>query len=245
MELLILNEVDSTQEAAKALAREGKPDGFAVMALAQTAGRGRLGRSWVSQPGKNLTISVILRPTIAASEAPLLGFAAAVAAAETVEHFKVRDVRLKWPNDVLVGGRKIAGILPEAVIRGDALEFIVMGVGLNLNALSEDFPPDLRETATSVIMSGGFAVSPKIAAHALAERLEAICARICREGVGFIVPLWTSRWSHRGVRLEWNGTAGTAESLAADGALLLRRDDGSVTRISSGEPAPPERSCCA
>jgi BirA family biotin operon repressor/biotin-[acetyl-CoA-carboxylase] ligase len=240
MELLIFDEIDSTQEAAKALAREGKPHGFGVMAVSQTRGRGRLGRSWVSPPGKNLALSIILRPSIRAAEAPLVGFAAAIGCAETVERFGVRDVSLKWPNDVMTGGRKIAGILPEASIRGDAVEFVVVGIGLNLNSLSEDFPENLREKATSVVMSGGFGVSPKRAAHALMERMDAICGRIEKEGVGFIIPLWTARWSHRGIPLEWNGMTGTAEGLAPDGTLLLRQEDGKVIRVSSGEPIPSQ-----
>lgn len=242
VELLILDETDSTQDVAKSLANDGKPHGYAVMALAQRSGRGRLGKSWVSPPGKNLAISVILRPAIQASEAPLIGLGAATAVAETVERFGVRDVSLRWPNDVMVGDRKIAGILPEAVIRDGAAQFIIMGVGLNLNSLADDFPHNLRDTITSVVMSGGLGVSLKIAARSLVERLDAMCARVAREGVNFIIPLWTARWPRRGTRLLANGMTGVAEGLAPDGALLLRCDDGLIARISSGEaiPSPPE-----
>jgi BirA family biotin operon repressor/biotin-[acetyl-CoA-carboxylase] ligase len=134
--------VDSTQAVAFALAAAGCADGTAVVADSQAAGRGRRGRAWLDEPGASLLLSVVLRPRLELSRLPLLSLAAAVAVAETLAEVAGLAPRLKWPNDVLVSGRKIAGILLES--RLGATPLVVLGIGLNLT--QRTFPPGLADT---------------------------------------------------------------------------------------------------
>jgi BirA family biotin operon repressor/biotin-[acetyl-CoA-carboxylase] ligase len=144
----------STNSDLAELAARGAPAWTVVVAGQQEAGRGRLGRSWVSRPGDSLLVSVLLRPRLDPSEAPVLSLAAAVAAAEACAVAAV-DARCKWPNDIVVGDRKLAGILPEAAVVGGRLEHVVIGVGVNVHQAERDFPEQLRARATSVAMEGG------------------------------------------------------------------------------------------
>jgi BirA family biotin operon repressor/biotin-[acetyl-CoA-carboxylase] ligase len=147
-----LEETGSTNDDARRLAESGAPAWTVVAAGHQTAGRGRLGRSWADTPGKALTFSVILRPRLEPDRAPLVTLAAAaamVAAAETP------GLGSKWPNDLVVGERKVGGILAEAAVEGAALRHLVLGIGVNLSMTAEDFPPEVRTTATSLASLGG------------------------------------------------------------------------------------------
>jgi BirA family transcriptional regulator, biotin operon repressor / biotin---[acetyl-CoA-carboxylase] ligase len=137
------------------MAKEGAPEWTVVVAGRQTAGRGRLGRTWVTPSGTVLHVSLLLRPRLEPTSAPLLSLAAAVAAADACRTEGRIDVRCKWPNDLIVGERKLGGILTEANVQGDRVEFVVIGTGLNVSQTLDDFPADLRETATSVAREGG------------------------------------------------------------------------------------------
>lgn len=136
------------------MAEDGAPEWTVVAAGSQHAGRGRLGRTWVSLPGESLHVSVLLRPAFEPSDAPLTSLAAGVAAAEACRAAGI-DAGCKWPNDVVVRGRKLGGILPEASVQGQALSFVVLGTGVNLSQAEGDFPEDLRSIATSVAREGG------------------------------------------------------------------------------------------
>ncbi len=148
-------EVGSTNAEALALAAGGAPEGTLVIAEAQRAGRGRLGRRWESPAGRNLYLSVILRPPTPPSETPPVTLLASVAVAETLKEDYGLEVRIKWPNDVLAEGRKISGILVEMSAEADRVHHLVLGIGVNLNILSEDLPPELREIAASVRVLAG------------------------------------------------------------------------------------------
>src|SRR5581483_105763 len=135
-------EIDSTQRLARDLARAGAEEGTCVVAEAQSAGRGRLGRTWHSPPGTNLYCSVVLRPPLAPAAVP-----AAVAETTTL------SAEIKWPNDVLVGGRKVAGILTELEAELERVRFVIVGIGVNLNTTA--FPAELAERATSLALASG------------------------------------------------------------------------------------------
>jgi len=141
-------ELDSTNAEALRLAAEGAPEGLVVVADAQTAGRGRLGRSWWAEPGTALLASWLVRPALEPERLPLLSLVAGVAAAHAASAAAGIDVRLKWPNDLMLGGRKLGGILAEA----DSQGAVVLGLGLNVR--QESFPDELRDTATSLAASG-------------------------------------------------------------------------------------------
>ncbi len=213
-------------------------DGLAVVALKQTSGRGRSGHSWISPAGKNLALSLVLRSTIPPEELPLLGLLAAVAVAETVEGAGVTEAQLKWPNDVLVEGRKIAGILPEAAVQGSMVKFVVIGLGLNVNAQAQDFPAELRDSVTSLIMCTAKESDVIKIAKEFLSCMRTLYARVQAEGCGFIPGLWASKWAHRGRTLVRDGVTGVAEGIDTDGALLLRTSDGRVLRVTSGMVEP-------
>jgi BirA family biotin operon repressor/biotin-[acetyl-CoA-carboxylase] ligase len=135
----------------------------------QTAGRGRLGRTWVTPAGAVIHVSALLRPDVEPAAAPLLSLAAAVAAAEVLRTAAGVDVSCKWPNDLVVGERKLGGILTEANLRGDRVVFAVIGVGMNVGQARDDFPPEVRDRATSVAIEGGDADAASILASFLTE----------------------------------------------------------------------------
>ena len=210
---MIHREAESTQDLARELALRGEPEGTAVMALNQTCGRGREGRSWISPAGKNVALSVLLRPPLTPREAVLLGFLASVAVAETVEARGVFRAQLRWPNDVLVQDGKIAGILSEAVFQTGTVPFVIIGIGLNVNASDADFPPDLRTPATSLFLSTGSTADPQEVAEELLENLDTLYGRVKAEGCAFIPPLWQRRWAHKGKILIHESARGVAEEL--------------------------------
>lgn len=236
--LVIYPEVESTQDTARQLALAGEPEGTAVMALKQTRGRGRSGHSWVSPEAKNLAISLILRPAVPPADAALLGLLASIAVAETVEALGVKRAELKWPNDVLVRDKKIAGILPEASISAKAVEFVIIGMGLNVNTEQTDFPNDFREAATSVFLETGERADLQDSARLLMLKTAALYARVKTDGCAFIAGLWRTRWAHEGARIIVQGTECVAVGIAQDGALLLETPDGGLSRITSGEVKP-------
>lgn len=233
--LAIHQRLASTQDLARELALQGEAEGLAVMALEQTGGRGRGGRSWLSPPGKNLALSLILRPSISPGDAGLLGMMASIAAAETVEERGIPRAELKWPNDVLVGGRKIAGILSEARISGNVLDFVILGIGMNVNSDLSDFSTELQPTVTSLFIATGRQWNLEKTAHSFLHRIEDLYQRVNSQGCGFIPEFWTARWAHQGQKLTREGVTGTAERVDANGALLMRTAEGRLMRITSGE----------
>jgi BirA family biotin operon repressor/biotin-[acetyl-CoA-carboxylase] ligase len=231
-----LGRVASTQAVAFALAEEGAPDGTAVVADTQTGGRGRRGRTWVDEPGASLLVSVLLRPRLPADRLPLLSLTAAVAVAEALERVAGLAPRLKWPNDVLVGGRKIAGILLESCLDGHpAAATIILGVGINVGQTA--FPPDLVGRATSVRLERGAALDRETLLSGLLDALDRW--RACLETAGFepVRARWRALADTLGRRVEVDGVAGTAVDVDATGALVVR-DGGHERRVVAGELAP-------
>ncbi|MCL2155280.1 MAG: biotin--[acetyl-CoA-carboxylase] ligase [Leptospirales bacterium] len=148
--IYIFQETDSTNIQAFNLALSGVEEGSIIIAESQTSGKGRLGRNWVSPSGKNLYLSIILRPKILTLHAPRLTLVTAVALSETLDDFKIFDHRIKWPNDILLNGRKLSGILTEMKGDCDTIDFIIIGVGVNLNSSSNDYHDDIRDSIISL-----------------------------------------------------------------------------------------------
>lgn len=234
--------VDSTNTVAHQLAcggaADGAADGTVVIAETQTKGRGRLGRTWVSPPYRNLYLSVILRPGLPVSDAPPIGLVAGLAVAETVREW-TPQVAIKWPNDVLVAGRKVAGILLEMEAQDDRVRFVILGVGVNLNSAVDDFPPDLRGKAIGLCTAVGTPVDRGGFAARLLSRLEARYEVFLREGFAAIQPLWeglsclTGRHVHIGGGGERH--AGVVTGIGADGTLRLRDTAGQEIRVVAGD----------
>ena len=222
--------VDSTQRAAFALAGHGAADRTVVVAASQTAGRGRRGRVWRDTPGECLLASIVVRPRLATPDWPKLSLVTAVAVAEAVEAVAGVAPRLKWPNDVLVGGRKIAGILLES--RVGAPPVVVVGVGINLGQRA--LPPELDETATSVWIASGRDVTPDAMLEALLGRFDAWRARLENDGFEPVRTRWLALADTIGRRVVVDGRDGVAVDLDADGALVVRGEDG-ARHVVAGE----------
>ncbi|MFN2590713.1 MAG: biotin--[acetyl-CoA-carboxylase] ligase [Actinomycetota bacterium] len=190
-----VRETDSTNSDLLRLAMNGAPAWTVLVAGHQTAGRGRLGRTWISEPGSSLLLSVLLRPALPPADAPLLSLGAALAVATACADVADAPVRCKWPNDLVVRERKVGGILPEAAVAGGRLEHVVIGIGTNVLQRAEDFPPELRDTATSLAQEGR--------APTLADLLEAVLRSLRGElgGAGEVRPDLLARYRDRCVTL--------------------------------------------
>lgn len=230
------DEVGSTNSVARDLARGGAPEGTVVLAEGQSQGRGRLGRSWVSPPGKNLYLSAVLRPRAPSEHLSQISLLAGVAVCETIGEW--HPAVIKWPNDVLIGGRKVAGILIETEGEG-ASRFVVLGVGVNLNAGMDDFPPELRETAGSLRLATGAPIDRRQFVARMLDRAEAIYDRWQREGFAPIAAAWHERACLVGrpivVEAPEGRVTGTVLGLDADGALRLQLPSGSEQRVVAGD----------
>jgi BirA family biotin operon repressor/biotin-[acetyl-CoA-carboxylase] ligase len=227
----------STNDDAKRAAREGSPAGSAFVSDAQTDGRGRLGRRWHSPAGENLYASFLLRPAFDATSAPLVTLAAGVAVAEVIAPLVPdRRVGLKWPNDVLIDDRKVAGILSEAQLSGQQAPWVVVGIGINVHAQS--FPPDIADRATSLALAGAKSIDRSSLfvelASMLFHRLEAL-----REGPpSSIVGAFVARDVLAGRTVTVDGEPALALGVGSDGALRIRRPDGTETTCVAGEVKP-------
>jgi BirA family biotin operon repressor/biotin-[acetyl-CoA-carboxylase] ligase len=234
--LVVRDSVDSTNDEARALAQAGASDGTIVWAHRQQAGRGRLGRSWASPPG-NLFMSLVMRPAIPPARAPELSFVAAVALAESVAAAVPAEspVTLVWPNDLMLAGRKAAGILLEAATTpAGALDFVVLGIGVNVSS----HPSDVRRPATN-LADVGATITASGLLEALAGRLEAWIACWRAEGFAPVRAAWLARAAGVGgpidVRLSNDLISGSFADLDQDGAMIIETADGSRRRVTAGD----------
>lgn len=241
-ELLCLQETDSTNARAHELGEAGAVEGTVVIADQQSAGKGRLGRRWTSPGGVNLYASVLLRPQLPPRCAPQLTFVSAVAVARAVAAISGLPAVVKWPNDVLLGGRKVAGLLNEMSAETERIHYVILGIGVNLNMSAEQFPIDLRYPATSVATETGAAVSRLAFTRMLLRQLDQLYQLYLDQGIEPILKLWQALFPLQGGRasVDLQGTllCGRVEGLDADGALLLRLDDGRLERILAGDVRP-------
>jgi BirA family biotin operon repressor/biotin-[acetyl-CoA-carboxylase] ligase len=228
----------STNDVARELAVEGAPEGTAVIAERQTRGRGRFQRTWVSPPFRNLYMSVLLRPPLPPESTPQIALVAGLATAETVRAYAA-EAAIKWPNDVVVGGRKIAGILAEMEAGEGRVDFVVAGIGVNLNGCAEDFPVELRRRAIHLQEVAGALVDRTVFAERLLSRLEERYDLFLAEGFAALRPAWQSLscLTGRSVRIDdqKQSRTGTVAGMADDGALLLRTAEGAMLNIVAGD----------
>lgn len=229
--------LESTNAKAFELAHEGGFHGEVIVTEHQTQGKGRRGRVWVSPAGKNLALSVILRPDIAPARAPELTLVAAVALVETLKDSNV-DASIKWPNDVQIGGKKVAGILTELSADVERVHFVIVGIGVNLNSELKDFPAEVAEIATSVSINRPSPVHRALFTAALLSKLEDWYDTWAEQGFEPVRAAWKSHTSMLGqevlVRSDAKELRGVAEDIDPSGALLLRTGD-RVERILSGD----------
>ncbi len=238
-EVYAFRETSSTSDVASALASGGTQEGTVIVADRQTEGRGRMGRSWESAPGVGILMSLVLRPRIPPMDVPRITITSAVAVSELLKEEVGLDAPIEWPNDIVVSGKKVCGILTEMVAEQDRVESVILGIGLNVNHTEKHFSPELRETATSLYIEGGAKRDRTALLQRLLERLEQLYDMLQEGRFEEIVARWSanSYTLGRRVRCAADGrpVEGIAESLASDGALVVRTDDGTVRQITCGD----------
>ncbi len=233
------NKLNSTNITARKLAADGAPEGTVVVADSQDIGKGRLGREWHSPPGKNLYLSMILRPRTGPADAPVLTLILGVAVAEAVEEFTGLRPTLKWPNDLLIKGRKVAGILTEMSADMESIEHIVCGIGVNLNMKIADTPEELRSISTSLAEASGETVERAAFTRTLLKSLDSRYSSFMSEGPEPSLADWRRYFAAEGKEVTIKTLSGTISGLCvgvdAKGALLVRDLSGRVNTVSSGD----------
>ncbi|MEA3544193.1 MAG: biotin--[acetyl-CoA-carboxylase] ligase, partial [Thermodesulfobacteriota bacterium] len=233
---------DSTNVQARRLAEAGSLEGTVVVADRQSAGRGRLGRRWESPPGVNLYCSILLRPGIPVQQAPQLTFLSAVAVAETLNKVCQLSARVKWPNDILVGGAKISGLLNEMNAETEQIHFVILGVGVNLNMSEAQFPHNLNYPATSALLETGKPVDRLLFLRTFLQCLDVCYSEFLQEGFIPIRRRWENLCDMMNMQVEVDQGVGNLRGvivgLDSDGALRLQLDNGQIERVLAGDVSP-------
>ena len=229
----------STNLLAKALAGEGAPEGSIVVADSQSAGRGRMGRTWVSPPDLNLYFSLILRPAVPSIRVPQLTLLVAVAIHRALQALSPElEPMIKWPNDILVNGKKLCGVLCEMQSEPDLTHFVVVGIGINVN--QHEMPAELEKIATSLLLESGKQCSrPELLATVLNQFEPLYNEWLLQNDLGFILPYLEkySMLQSKRVTIDQRNqhVNGIVTGIAPGGELQLQNDDGAIILISSGE----------
>lgn len=230
--------LDSTQETASEAARKGAPEGTVVIAEQQRNGRGRRGRTWVSPQG-GLWFSLVLRPPLHPQKATIITLAAGVAVAKSIKNLGKLPVMLKWPNDVLVAEKKIAGILGEMVAETDTLHMIILGMGINVNVEKTGLPPELHGTATSLSLELGRKIDRGEFFGNLLENCEVYYDLLLSGGAEPVLKAWRSMPNILGRQVKAETPEGLCLGRAVDidpqGALLIEDAGGKTSRILAGD----------
>ncbi len=238
-DIQVFEQTTSTNDVIERLARDGVKEGAVVFAESQTKGRGRLGRAWMSPARKGLWFSVLLRPDLRPQETTRLTVASATALRRAIQSETGLAPEIKWPNDILIRGRKVAGILTELSAELDKVRHVILGIGVDVNLGANDFPAELRKTATSLRIEAGEKLSRPELATALLRELDGDYARVCGNAFGSVADEWEAHCTTigRAVTIQIGGrrVSGRAESLNDDGALLLRTEHGHLERITGGD----------
>lgn len=238
-DIRVFEETTSTNDIIEKLARDDVKEGVVVFAESQTKGRGRLGRKWISPSRKGLWFSILLRPELRPQETTQLTVAAATAIRRAIAATPGLKPKIKWPNDILLSGRKVAGILTELSAELDRVKHIILGIGVDVNLSGAEYPPELRKLATSLKIETGKTISrPELAVEILRE-LDHEYARVCGGKFEAVADEWEEHCETIGhpvtIQVGERRIRGRAESLDDDGALLLRTEYGQLERITGGD----------
>lgn len=231
--------VSSTQQIAHKLAHEGAETGTVVTANEQVDGRGRMGRPWYSQKGKGIWTSLIVRPEIPPQQTPQLTLLAAVAVVKGVKKATGIDCEIKWPNDVLINGKKVVGILTELQAEADQVNCVIIGMGINVNTAAQQFPKELHEKATSLFIEKGEETDRAYVLQCILEQMEMLYDKYLQDGFEIIKLMWESYAVSIGKRVVAKTLKGKIEGLATgiteDGFLILQDKDQTIHYISSAD----------
>lgn len=238
-DIRVFERTTSTNDVIEKLARDGVKEGVVVFAESQTKGRGRLGRKWMSPDRKGLWFSILLRPDLRPQETTQLTVATATAVRRAIECETGLRPEIKWPNDLLLRGRKVAGILTELTAELDRVKHVILGIGVDVNLNAGDFPPELRKLATSLKIELGETVSRSALAVAMLRELDRDYERVCSGDFASVADEWEEHCTTLGRRVSLQTGErrmhGRAESLGEDGALLLRTEHGHLERVTGGD----------
>jgi len=238
-EIRVFQDTTSTSDVVERLARDGAKEGVAVFAESQTKGRGRLGRQWLSPSGKGLWFSILLRPDLRPQEATQITIAAATALPRAIHAATGMEAQIKWPNDILIRGRKVAGILTELSAELDRVKHIIIGIGVDVNLSASEFPVELRPRVTSLKAEAGHPIARPALAAAILRELDADYARVRVGQFADIADEWERHCTTLGqpvvIVTGERRVRGRAEALDDDGALLLRTEHGHIERIVGGD----------
>jgi BirA family transcriptional regulator, biotin operon repressor / biotin---[acetyl-CoA-carboxylase] ligase len=234
-----LPQASSTNEVAFRLALKGVEEGAAVLAESQTKGKGRMGRRWESPVGLNIYLSIILRPRIVPSKTPLITLMAAVACAEAIDEIAGLLPAIKWPNDLLLERKKLGGILTEADMELDRINFVVVGIGINVNMPRRSFPPSIKDTATSLQEALGRKTSRTVLIQAILRHMELWYKRIGQGRGKEITRRWKELAMIEGQEVEVTSLGevvrGRALDIDEDGALLVQTDNTTIKKVVAGD----------
>ena len=236
--LLFFESIDSTNDLAKRMWLEGAGSGTVVFAEQQTVGRGRMGRQWVSPASSNLLLSILLRPLVAADEVFVLTMLLALAGIEAVKEISNVSALIKWPNDIYVDGKKLCGILTEFSVRGRGLEYVILGLGINVNWNPEN-DESILYPATSLMKETGHRVSRELLLVTLLMTFESYYLELLKEGSDKFYKIWNKRSMLLGKRVSVDTPEGMingiAERIDKKGALIVVTGKGREQRVMSGD----------
>lgn len=238
-DIRVFEETNSTNDIVEKLARDGVKEGAVVFAEAQTRGRGRLGRKWLSPARRGLWFSVLLRPDLRPQAATQLTVAAATALCRAIRAQTELTPQVKWPNDILINGRKVAGVLTELAAEIDHVKHLILGIGVDVNLTASEFPAELKKVATSLKIESGRHLNRLDLAAAILRELDADYQRIQRGRFAEVADEWEEQCITLGHRVRIHignrEITGRAEALDDDGALLVRTEHGHLERIIGGD----------
>jgi BirA family transcriptional regulator, biotin operon repressor / biotin---[acetyl-CoA-carboxylase] ligase len=238
-DIRVFEQTTSTNDVIEKLARDGVKEGVVVFAESQTKGRGRLGRKWISPAHKGLWFSILLRPDFRPQETTQLTVASATALRRAIFLETNLQPEIKWPNDILIGGKKVAGILTELSAELDKVRYIILGIGIDVNLDAGEFPAELKKMATSLKIETGKTISRAELVTAILRELDFDYTRIGGGKFSAVADEWESNCVTIGknvmVQMGERKIRGRAESLDDDGALLLRTEHGHLERITGGD----------
>jgi BirA family biotin operon repressor/biotin-[acetyl-CoA-carboxylase] ligase len=237
----VFESVVSTQDTAHEALLAGAPEGTLIVADSQSTGRGRFGRVWHSPLGKGIYMSFLLRPNVPLSQASHMTLLLSVALCRAIRRETGANATIKWPNDILIDGRKVCGILVETFAEADRVKAMIAGVGISANLNQDDFPEELQAKATSLLAATGNAVNRESLIGAFFEQFESLYAVYLTDGFGPVRGLWEALTStlHGPVEVTTpqGVVKGIAEGITEDGALLVKDPDGRLHTLYSGDLA--------
>ena len=238
-EILFLPEIDSTNNLVKEYANNNAQEGLVIIAESQTGGRGRMGRFWHSPPETGIYLSILLKPNLKPDHLSFITLLAGVSAISTINEISHQPANLKWPNDILINDKKVCGLLCEMTQEKGNSFSVVIGIGINVNQLPEQFPKDLKKTATSLRIVNGSPINRLTVIQSLLTTLDREYRFLLAEGGHSVIKKWKLNTDLFGKKVSVKRGSviitGTAMNLDELGRLVLRRDNGHAEVIDSGE----------